>query len=228
VNQDYKNSYIEKETRGNIKSAVQRSLDKQIIVIADSTNYIKGFRYELFRVARTVDTTNIVIYCNTPIETSLKWNESLKKWDEKILKELFQRIEEPSESNRWDKPLYIIKPEETLPLKEIEESLAGFKLKPRQEMSELPQTLSDTTLLYELEQISSDIISQIISSQNVLMFGDFITIKGSTEKIKMPKRVNISELRTIRQQFIKYSELHPPPVKEISKLFAIYLNSKLE
>lgn len=153
------------------------------------------------------------------------------------LVDIFKRIEEPNESNRWDKPLYIVKPDEKLPLQEIEQSLAGFKEKPRQEMSELPvslifiyfkQTLSDTTLLYELEQISSEIVSQVISSQNVLMYGDFITIKGTTEKVKMPKRVNISELRSIRQQFIKYSELHPPSVKEIPKLFVIYLNSKLE
>jgi protein KTI12 len=83
--------------------------------------------------------------------------------------------------------------------------------------------------LYELEQITNDIVSTIISSQNVIMCGDYIVIKGTSERIVMPQRINISELRTIRSQFVKFSELHPPNnVKDIPKHFVIFLNSKLK
>lgn len=54
-------SFNEKETRGKLKAGIQRLLDKNTILIADSTNYIKGYRYELFRITRTVDTTNVIV-----------------------------------------------------------------------------------------------------------------------------------------------------------------------
>lgn len=82
--------------------------------------------------------------------------------------------------------------------------------------------------MYELEQITNDIVSTVVSSQNIIMQGDLIAIKGTSEKVIMPQRITMSELRTIRSQFVKFSELHPPKdVKEIPKLFVIFLNSKL-
>ena len=56
----------EKMTRGFIKSNVEKSLSPDVIVIVDSMNYIKGFRYELFCLARASKTTNCLLYCNTP------------------------------------------------------------------------------------------------------------------------------------------------------------------
>ncbi len=54
--------------RGELKSAVERLLSKNDVVICDSLNYIKGFRYELFCRARTIGTPSCVVYCNTSVE----------------------------------------------------------------------------------------------------------------------------------------------------------------
>ena len=71
----YKDSSSEKVLRLAIKSTVEKSLTTSNIVIADSLNYIKGFRYEMFCIARTLQTTITTIYCDTPIEIAKKWNE---------------------------------------------------------------------------------------------------------------------------------------------------------
>lgn len=70
----YKDANSEKVLRLAIKSAVEKSLTTSNIVIADSLNYIKGFRYELFCIARTLQTTITTVYCNTPLETAKQWN----------------------------------------------------------------------------------------------------------------------------------------------------------
>jgi len=71
----YKDSNSEKILRLAIKSTVEKSLTTSNIVIADSLNYIKGFRYELYCIARTLQTTITTIYCKTPLETSKEWSK---------------------------------------------------------------------------------------------------------------------------------------------------------
>ena len=53
--------HAEKMTRGTLKSAVERNLNKDTIVILDSLNYIKGFRYELFCIAKSVATPIVIV-----------------------------------------------------------------------------------------------------------------------------------------------------------------------
>ena len=64
----------EKECRGFLRSNVDKSLSQNTTVILDSMNYIKGYRYELFCIARTAKTPHCVVYLNTPIDVAEKWN----------------------------------------------------------------------------------------------------------------------------------------------------------
>lgn len=52
----------------------------------DSLNYIKGFRYELYCLARAAATPHVVVYCETPKETILQWNATREtgKWPESM------------------------------------------------------------------------------------------------------------------------------------------------
>lgn len=43
-------------------SAVERVLSKDDIVIADGLNYIKGFRYQLYCIARAIGTPHCVVW----------------------------------------------------------------------------------------------------------------------------------------------------------------------
>jgi protein KTI12 len=64
----------EKMTRGFIKSNTEKYISSETIVIVDSMNYIKGFRYELYCLARASKTTNCLLYVNTPYEICKQQN----------------------------------------------------------------------------------------------------------------------------------------------------------
>lgn len=61
-------------SRGKIKFEVEKNLLDGVIVIADSLNYIKGFRYQMYCIAREQQTTYCVVYCNTSQEKCLEFN----------------------------------------------------------------------------------------------------------------------------------------------------------
>uniref|UniRef100_K1QCI9 Protein KTI12 homolog n=1 Tax=Magallana gigas TaxID=29159 RepID=K1QCI9_MAGGI len=114
-----KNSIEEKEIRGKLKSEVQRLLNKDDIVILDSLNYIKGFRYELYCITKACKTPQCVIFCAVSKEKAAEWN-----------KELMMRFEEPNSNQRWDSPLFVIHPEDELPYDQISDALFNRKPPP--------------------------------------------------------------------------------------------------
>jgi protein KTI12 len=66
----------EKRARGAILSAVERLLSKQVVVIVDGMNYVKGFRYQLFCLARAMTTHHCVVYCGVSGDIARAWNEA--------------------------------------------------------------------------------------------------------------------------------------------------------
>lgn len=83
ISHGYENSAAEKKTRGTIKSAVHHLLNDNSIVIVDSTStYIKGFRYELFCIAKTVRTSYCVCWIDVDISSSIQWNSERCKSSE--------------------------------------------------------------------------------------------------------------------------------------------------
>ncbi|XP_049731148.1 protein KTI12 homolog [Elephas maximus indicus] len=62
----YGDSAREKALRGALRAAVERRLSRQDVVIVDSLNYIKGFRYELYCLARAARTPLCLVYCVQP------------------------------------------------------------------------------------------------------------------------------------------------------------------
>lgn len=88
--------------------------------------------------------------------------------------------------------------------------------------------MTQTSFLFELDRITNEIVGKIISNQSLSVPGDKIPIEGTTEKIIFPQNFSAKETRKIRSQFIKISEMNPPNLKDIPKLFVIYLNSNFE
>ena len=112
----YKDSNNEKKTRGALKSACNTALNSDCYVIIDSLNYIKGYRYELYCIARSIRSPHCVCWIQCDNDISIKFNNdlrssessSLEAYDEKILLDLRLRFEEPNYKNRWDNPLFTI------------------------------------------------------------------------------------------------------------------------
>jgi protein KTI12 len=127
----YEDSRSEKELRGSLKATVERLLSKESVVILDSLNYIKGYRYELYCVAKHNKTQHCVVYSATPVDKCREWNEAREpseRYNSELLDSLAMRFEEPDSRNRWDNPLFTIVTDDKLPLERIKEAL--FEQKP--------------------------------------------------------------------------------------------------
>ena len=64
----------EKNTRARLRSEVDRNLTKSTVVILDGLNAIKGYRYELWCIARAAATSCCVLWVATDADTCRRWN----------------------------------------------------------------------------------------------------------------------------------------------------------
>jgi protein KTI12 len=98
----YATSHAEKATRSALKGEVDRQLAPRTLVILDSLNYIKGYRYELHCTSKAAGERHGVVWIlNSAVR---EWNQ--QRYSEQLLDELIQRFEPPDARNRWDQPLY--------------------------------------------------------------------------------------------------------------------------
>ncbi|XP_056137762.1 protein KTI12 homolog [Lampris incognitus] len=226
----YADSQREKNLRGALKSEVERKLSKDDVIILDSLNYIKGYRYELYCLIKHTQTPHCLVYCLTSAEMSSTWNidrDAAEQYTQEILDALVLRFEAPDSRNRWDSPLFTIQKDDTLPYEAISDAI--FKRKaPPPNQSTLSQPLSSTNFLYELDKITQDVLMAILNAQKTSVPGDLIAVPGTSEKIQLTRSFNMAELRKLRRQFISYTKMHPTEnIGQISNMFVQYLNKSL-
>ncbi|KAJ3102557.1 hypothetical protein HDU97_000426 [Phlyctochytrium planicorne] len=119
--QAYEDANEEKKMRGALISGVERHLRRDQVVILDSMNYIKGFRYQLHCISKAARTTHCIYYCMASPETCRNYNSSRASdptqdsYPTDLLESLLTRLEEPNPSNRWDYPLFTSIPEDPSP-----------------------------------------------------------------------------------------------------------------
>jgi protein KTI12 len=125
----YATSAAEKVLRAALKSAFDRAVatavhdetatshikkTKKTLIILDSTNYIKGFRYELFCIGKAATSRYCVVWCLNDIHIVKEWNLQRRRenktssYPDEVLEALLLRYEPPDERNRWDRPLFRI------------------------------------------------------------------------------------------------------------------------
>ncbi|CAH2273188.1 KTI12 homolog [Pelobates cultripes] len=226
----YADSKKEKEIRGALRSAVERQLNKEDVVILDSLNYIKditaGTRY---------------IHCLTAPETSSKWNQQRdqsEQYTQEIFDALVQRFEAPDSRNRWDSPLFTVHVDDELPFEQICNAIFHRKAPPPNQSTQT-QPLSSTNFLHELDKVTQDVVTAILNAQKTSVPGDVIVVPGASEKIsfknyksvqttELPRILNMSELRRLRHQFISYTKLHPNEnISQLANMFVQYLNKSI-
>eukprot|EP01112_Ceratiomyxa_fruticulosa_P020698 TRINITY_DN7132_c0_g2_i1.p1 TRINITY_DN7132_c0_g2~~TRINITY_DN7132_c0_g2_i1.p1 ORF type:complete len:218 (+),score=47.07 TRINITY_DN7132_c0_g2_i1:263-916(+) len=216
-------------TRGAIKAAVERSLSNDITVICDSLNYIKGFRYELFCLARACGTPIICLWLNTSSELCREWNEERGEggFPPNLLEEITFRFEPPNPKNRWDSPLFILpSPTHPIPFDEIYSALYE-KSGPKPNLATEPQMISDTNFVFELEQTTQQVINTLMENAGMAIAGDTIPIPKAKKKFLVKGPINLGELRRMRKQYFTVAQLRPPPVSDIADSFVDYLNTTL-
>lgn len=200
------------------------------IIILDSLNYIKGYRYELFCAAKHLKTTLCLLYCATPPDIAREWNEARPdedKYSTDVLDALVMRFEEPDSRNRWDSPLFAVLPDDPLPGRDILEALLNRKPLPPNQSTQ-SQPLSDAGFLHELDRRTQEVVSTILEAQRGGVAGGVVRIPGSGEPVRLPRSVTAAELRRLRRQFVSYTKSHPvADGSAVPTLFVQYLNSTL-
>ncbi|KAB5574980.1 hypothetical protein PHYPO_G00215350 [Pangasianodon hypophthalmus] len=184
-NSVYADPQKEKNLRGALRSEVERKINKDDIVILDSLNYIKGYRYELFCLIKHVQTPHCLVYCLTSAALSSEWNKEREadyRYSQEILNALILRFEAPDSRNRWDSPLFTIQKEDRLPFEAISDAILKRKVPPPNQSTQ-SQPLSTTNFLYELDRVTQDVLMAVLDSQKTSIPGDVIAIPGATEKI---------------------------------------------
>ncbi|XP_026388379.1 protein KTI12 homolog isoform X2 [Papaver somniferum] len=252
-NQSYADMTAEKNLRGVLRSEVDRSLPKDNIVIVDSLNSIKGYRYELWCLARAAGIRYCVV--RTFEESSCReWNkERIEKaegsYNNKIFEDLIRRFEKPDRRNRWDCPLFELYPSKD----RIEQSSAAIveavsyltkKVDSRTKSVKLLQPtvatqnvrVSEANSLYEMDRATQEVINAIIEAQSQALGGptNGISLGQNLPTINIQRSVGLPQLRSLRRTFLKLTAQSslsgpaPPADANIAKrMFVDYLNREV-
>ncbi|CAI0390858.1 unnamed protein product [Linum tenue] len=204
-NQNYANMPAEKNLRGVLRSQVDRSVSKDKIVIVDSLNSIKGYRYELWCLARATGIRYCVVFCNAEETQCREWNQQRRIKDQK---------------NRWDSPLF-----ELSPLSNGIESYSDV-------ISDAVYYLTKELDRATQEVISVIVEAQSRAAGGPL---NGISIGQGLPNLDVSRSVGLPELRRLRRTFIKLTGQtslsgRPPPSDSESakRMFVDYLNRELD
>lgn len=252
---DYISSKNERKLRSEIISAVKRDLSKNNIVVVDSLNYIKGFRYQLHCEVKNVSTTYCLIHTMCPTDQTIRWNEQQENpWDPELLNQLIQRHEEPNASTRWDSPLFpILTTQDSINdyIEDIIMAIFSTSTNSRDALSKSLQKPNSATILKPASQ--SNFI-QVLDSETSLVVRTIMNhIKtlqsignsnGSTRVIVSEGITDINDencfyvdlptiaitlphLQRLKRQFVNLNKLRDMDKARIVPLFADYLNKNL-
>ncbi|CAR22509.1 Kti12p [Lachancea thermotolerans CBS 6340] len=254
---DYVTSQDERKLRSKIMSAVKRDLSRHKIVVVDSLNYIKGFRYQLHCEVKNLMTTYCLVHVMSPSAKILEWNESTADgrvpWPTDLLNQLIQRYEEPNPQTRWDSPLIpVLASEDSLqsfaePIykalfpqlyrsdndREADKLLNSLKpnnatiLKPATQTNALQVLDSETTAV--VKKVMSALQSNVVAGVSRIIVSDVQDINDERcMYVEMPPQgVTVAQLQRIRRQFVAMNRLRSLEKHRIAPLFVDYLNKNL-
>ncbi|EIW73277.1 hypothetical protein TREMEDRAFT_24439 [Tremella mesenterica DSM 1558] len=165
----YDDSKSEKSGRATLFASLTRALGPNTIVICDSLNYIKGFRYQMYCSAREAHARVCTVHIATPAEQCVKWHERRGEcsYVPSTFENLIMRFEEPSSMVRWDSPLYLILPSDPIPFSSIFETITkGFKAPPTAAVKRNAAPPPNT--MQVLSGTTSHIISTLLTHLNAI------------------------------------------------------------
>ncbi|TBU61681.1 chromatin associated protein KTI12 [Dichomitus squalens] len=207
----YGDGRAEKSARGALFTAVQRQMGQDTILIVDSMNYIKGFRYQMYCAAREHKLRVCTVFVAATQEQCKAWNASRqdgRAYAPETLENLMMRYEEPSSMVRWDSPLFTVPwIDEDVPIDDIWKAITEGNVKPPNAGTQaVPKAPTDA--LRTLEHTATTIVAAIMSEQASSggIAGGRVTLSLSPTlkpTVNLPARsLTLSELQRLKRQFV--------------------------
>ncbi|KAI9199353.1 chromatin associated protein KTI12 [Polychytrium aggregatum] len=230
-NEAYQSATEEKKTRGALMSAIERHLTKEDIVICDGMNYIKGFRYQLYCVARALGTPHCAVHCAVSKEQADSWNNAREadSYDPALFEDLCSRFEEPDARNRWDAPLFTVLASDSFTERFGPDIIDAVVLRrpPQPNLSTVVKPSTETNYLYEMDKTTQEIVNALLEAQKGGWFGGDVVVPKTKVKVHISsKGVTLSELRRLRRQFQGLNKMHTQlDMEKVAEGFANYLNT---
>lgn len=250
-NQTYAEMTSEKNLRGVLRSEVDRSLSKDNIIIVDSLNSIKGYRYELWCLARAAGIRHCVLFCDVEESQCRIWNQERREnneasYDDHIFEDLVRRFETPDRRNRWDSPLFELYPfldginNNSPVILELVDYITKRVDSKTKDVKILQPTIatqsarfSEANSLYEMDKATQEVTSAIVAAQSLAMGAPAggVSVGPDLPVVNVSRPVGLPELRRLRKTFIKLtgqsSLSGPPPPSDADsakRMFIDYLN----
>lgn len=247
--QYYCNSQVEKSTRSALKAEFDRRSAAGTLIILDSLNYIKGFRYELYCISKASGDKHGVVWVqagDVAKQEQITHNSlPLSSTDQEIIQSLKYRFEPPDDRNRWEKPLYLVDMSSPLLEQKAHEILDSFLLQVkalRVGISTQKPLPAASNVLHEVDTITQRISEIILTEAQKTTFAAGTNIKiplgrniNSTSKNDIiicinKNSVHLSEMRRLRRQYMQWITHHPPDDHTelgITKNFCSYVETNL-
>ncbi|XP_039851499.1 protein KTI12 homolog isoform X4 [Panicum virgatum] len=231
-NDSYKDMVVEKNLRGVLRSEVDRSVSRDSIIIVDSLNNIKGYRYELWCLARASG----VRYCVTKSSLDKIFYKGMERQPPGErrtsirFEDLVRRFENPDRRNRWDSPLFELFPSRVESAPVIAEAVSYLTKKvdsKTRDVKVLQPTIATQTILaitrgfsyglifqvrtteanslYEMDKATQEVVNAIVEAQScgLGLAMNKISIGPNLPNINLQRSVGLPELRSLRRTFIK-------------------------
>ncbi|KAI0779389.1 chromatin associated protein KTI12 [Fomes fomentarius] len=206
----YNDGRAEKPARASLFTAMQRQMGQDTILIVDSMNYIKGFRYQMYCAAREHKLRVCTVFVVATHDQCRDWNASREdglEYAPETLDNLLLRYEEPSSMVRWDSPLFTVPWIDTdVPADEIWKAITeGIVKPPNAGTQAVPKAPTDA--LRTLEHTSTTMVAAIMAEQAASGgFSGPVTLTLSPTlraKAILPSRnITLSELQRLKRQFV--------------------------
>lgn len=201
----YLTMQTEDRARTALKGQVLRFLNRETIVILDSLNYNKSFRYELKCHSKSIASTSVTISVTAPKENCVEWNaQREERYTDEMIVELIERYEQPLSSHKWDQPLFSVQPGDALDCKAICDILFD-RFTGRINFSVRQDTVESSTAVTQIDAVTQDIIGIVMKVVNSPTFvgGDPIVVPQSTTRVVLPRKISVAEINRVRRSFLK-------------------------
>jgi len=249
IAQAFTDSAAEKITRAALKAEVARRLTRSSVVVLDSLNSIKGFRYEMWCLARAAGTRSCVVHVATPADVCRQWNGTRGQqaaYPPGVLEDLLGRFERPDSKSRWDAPLFEVSPwqedgdQVAAVLQRAAAAMVGGAAASAPAAALLNPTVataapaaSSTNLLGDIDSAAQHVIERIVDAQQAAggSAGHLQFSADGSVTLDLSSSLSLPELRRHKRGFIKLATQNALTIRDsdqATRLFVSYLQPQLE